>query len=117
MTQTPPRVTAQDLAELQNSAKAQLVRAIAALNQLTAKVDAGTVGPKSEANKTLGDIRDWLKIAHEMELRLEKYELERGGRECGHGTALDLAEARTTIGGRLDRLWTCRGFVPPQVLV
>lgn len=114
MTQTPPRVSAQDLTELQISAKAQLVRAIAALNQLTAKVDAGTVGPKSEANKTLGDIRDWLKIAHEMELRLEKYEQERGGRECGNGTALDLAEARTTIGGRLDRLRRqgCPGCFP-----
>ena len=59
MTHTTPRVLAQELSELQTSAKAQLVRAIVALNQLTAKVDAGTIGPKSEANKTLGDIRDW----------------------------------------------------------
>ena len=35
MTQTPPRVSAQELTELQMSAKAQLVRAIAALNQLS----------------------------------------------------------------------------------
>ena len=104
MTQTVPRVSAQDLTELQMSAKAQLVRAIAALNQLSLRIDAGTVGPKSEASKVFGDIRDWLKIAHEMELRLEKFEQERGGRECGTGSALDLAEARTTIGGRLDRL-------------
>lgn len=114
MAQSPPRVSAQELSELQLSAKAQLVRAIAALNKLTAKVDAGTVGPKSEANKVLGDIRDWLKIAHEMELRLEKYEQERGGRDCGSGRALDLAEARSTIGGRLDRLRRqgCPGCIP-----
>jgi len=55
------------------SAKAQLVGTIAALNQLSLRVDAGTLGPKSEAIKVFGDIRDWLKIAHEMELRLEKY--------------------------------------------
>lgn len=114
MTHTPPRVSAQELSELQTSAKAQLVRAIVALNQLTAKVDAGTVGPKSEVNKTLRDIRDWLKIAHEMELRLEKYEQERGGRDCAHGSTLDLAEARNTIGGRLDRLRRqgCPGCLP-----
>ena len=104
MTHTPPRVSVQDLSELEISAKAQLVRAIAALNRMTVKVDAGTVGPKSEATKVLGDIRDWLKIAHEMELRLEKYEQERGGRDCAHGSTLDLAEARNTIGGGLDRL-------------
>ena len=104
MTQKPQRVSAQELTELQMSAKAQLVGTIAALNQLSLRVDAGTLGPKSEAIKVFGNIRDWLKIAHEMELRLEKYEQERDGRERGTGSALDLAEARTTIGGRLVRL-------------
>lgn len=102
MTQNPTGVSVQDLFELQLSAKAQLVRAIAGLNQLALQVDAGNVGPKSEANKVLGDIRDWLKIAHEMELRLEKYDQDRGG--GGRTNALDLEEARSTIGCRLDRL-------------
>ncbi|MGH1577217.1 hypothetical protein [Planktotalea sp.] len=102
MTQIQTGVSVQELSELQQSAKSQLVRAIAALNQLREQIDAGKVGPKSEANKILGDIRDWLKIAHEVELRLEKYDQDRGGGQ--HGSALDLDEARFTIGSRLDRL-------------
>ncbi len=114
MTQRPPRVSVQDLTELQLSAKAQLVRAIAALNQLSEKVDAGTLGPKSEAVKVFADIRDWLKIAHEMELRLDKYEQERGNRGSGTGPTLNLEEARFTIGSRLDRLRRsgCPGCFP-----
>lgn len=102
MTQSPTDVSVQELSELQQSAKTQLVRAIAALNRLSMQVDAGKVGPKSEASKVLGDIRDWLKIAHEVELRLEKYDSDRGGGGCGR--ALDLESARTSIGRRLDRL-------------
>ncbi|MGB7316878.1 MAG: hypothetical protein WBC85_02835, partial [Planktotalea sp.] len=93
MTQIPTGVSVQELSELQISAKAQLVRAIAALNQLSTEVAAGKVGPKSEANRVLGDIRDWLKIAHEMEIRLEKYDQDRGS---GRGHALDLDDARST---------------------
>ena len=102
MTQSPTGVSVQELSELQLSAKAGLMRAIAALNQLSKQVDAGKVGPKSEATKVLGDIRDWLKIAHEVELRLEKYDQDRGG--SGQRDALDLESARSTIGCRLDRL-------------
>lgn len=112
MTHTPSRVSVQDLTELQNSAKAQLVRAIEALNRLSVQIDEGQVGPKSEANKVLGDIRDWLKIAHEVELRLEKFSQESGKRE--HTNTVDLVEARRTIGRRLDRLRRsgCPGCVP-----
>lgn len=106
MTQIQTGVSVQELSELQRSAKTQLVSAIAALNRLLVQIDAGKVGPKSEASKTLGDIRDWLKIAHEVELRLEKFDQDRGGGRDngGHGSALDLDEARFTIGSRLDRL-------------
>ena len=102
MTPTSPRVIAQSLDELETSAKAQVVSAIEALNRLMAEVDAGKVGPKSEVAKVIGDIRDWLKIAHEMELRLEKSDQGRTG--SGRGYALDLEEARSSIGCRLDRL-------------
>ena len=102
MKPTSPRATVQSLSELESSAKAQLVCAIEALNRLTVEVSAGKVGPKSEATKVLGDIRDWLKIAHEMELRLEKSKQDRIGN--GHGSALDLDEARANIGCKLDRL-------------
>ena len=102
MTQSPTGVSVPELSDLRQSAKAQLVRAIKALNHLSEQVDAGKVGPKSEANKVLGDIRDWLKIAHEVELRLEKYDHDRGGGGCGN--ELDLDEARSSIGRRLDRL-------------
>ena len=102
MTQSPTDVSVQELSELQQSAKTQLVRAIAALNRLSMQVDAGKVAPKSEASKVLGDIRDWLKIAHEMELRLEKSMQGRAG--SGRGDALDLEQARVNIGCKLDRL-------------
>lgn len=112
MTSTPPREDAQTLTELQTSVRSQLVRVIGALNQLAAEVDAGKVGPKSDASKVLGEIGSWLKIAHEMELRLEKLRQDTNG--GGSGYALDLAEARSSIRCRLDRLRRakCPGCVP-----
>jgi hypothetical protein len=112
MTSTIPQDVTREVSELHTSAKAQLVRAITALNRLEARVDAGEVGQKSEATKILGDIRDWLKIAHEMEMRLEKQNHDSGKDIRDH--ALDLGEARTTIGCRLDRLRRsgCPGCVP-----
>lgn len=116
MTSTPKSTSARDpnhdVTELHSSATSQLVRAIAALNRLEARVEAGEVGQKSEASKILGDIRDWLKIAHEMELRLEKQHRDTAGSSRGY--MLDLEQARSTIGCRLDRLrrTTCSGCLP-----
>lgn len=102
MTAKTPDMDLRAVTELHRSAKGQLVRAIEALSRLEARVETGEVGPKSEVTKVLGDIRDWLKIAHEMEVRLERQSQDYAG-SIGNG-ALDLEGARRTIGCRLDRL-------------
>ncbi|MEM9580188.1 MAG: hypothetical protein AAF891_05830 [Pseudomonadota bacterium] len=112
MTSTTPDEELRDIAQLHKSAKGQLVRAIEALSRLEARVEKGEVGPKSEATKMLGDIRDWLKIAHELEVRLEKQTQDRAGGAGAHD--LDLGKARIKIGCRLDRLRrsACPGRFP-----
>jgi len=101
-----PDVEFREVTELHKSAKGQLVRAIAALGRLEARVEQGEVGPKTEITKVLADIRDWLKIAHEMEVRLDRQSQDYAG--SGHAQPLDLNEARATIGCRLDRLRRAR---------
>lgn len=55
-----------------------------------------------EANKLLGDIRNWLRVAIETEARFEQRQKEKLG--IVNAYAIDLAEARSSIGCRLDRL-------------
>ncbi|MDC0737539.1 hypothetical protein N6L24_04565 [Cognatishimia sp. SS12] len=60
-----------------------------------------------ESVRVLSDIRSWAKLAIETEARFE----ERQQRQQGavNGYALDLEEARHTIGCRLARLRRCCG--------
>ena len=106
MTSKTPDVEFREVTELHKSAKGQLVRAIEALGRLEARVESGEVGPKTEVSKVLGDIRDWLKIAHEMEVRLDRQTQDYAG--STRKGELDLDDARSQIGCRLDRLRRAR---------
>ncbi len=97
-----PDMDLRAVAVLHGSVQTQLLRVIKALVHLEHRIELGEIGPKSEANKLLGDVRDWLKIAHEMEVRLEKQRQDTAG--SGSGNSLDLNGARSQIGCRLDRL-------------
>lgn len=102
MTSKTSDVKLHDLMELHRSAKEQLVHAIKALGSLEHRIEKGEIGPKSEITKVLADIRDWLKIAHEMEVRLDRNSQDYSDGE--ERDALNLDEARSEIGRRLSRL-------------
>ncbi|WP_322865502.1 hypothetical protein U5922_004405 [Aquicoccus sp. G2-2] len=89
------------------------LRAIASqLALLKAGLVEGDLSAMTDTARKTEDIRQWLRLAHEMEMRLEKYGND--GRERGAPPALDLDDARAQIGSRLDRLRRagCSGPVP-----
>ena len=112
MTIIAPQETDTDLETLEASALTQVRALILGLNQAAVRAAAGDIGSKTEITKLNADLRDWLKIAHEMELRLEKNTSSSRRRNTGY--ALDLTAARSSIGCRLDRLrrTRCSGCVP-----
>ena len=75
------------------------------LRGLEDEVMAGDAASVREAAKLLGDIRTWSRLAIETEARFEKRRQEQQGIVDGY--ALDLIEARRTIGCRLARLRKC----------
>ncbi|MDQ2089148.1 hypothetical protein [Marimonas arenosa] len=80
-----------------------LARDLAVLHR---DIRAGKLETLADAQRRSGEIRQWLGIALEMEMKLEK----RGqhGRRTGAGGSIDLDAARTQIGCRLDRLRRAR---------
>ena len=80
-----------------------LARDLAVLHR---EVRSGNIAALDDAQRRTQDIRQWLGIALEMEMRLETH--RQYGR--GHETAgaIDLDEARSQIGCRLDRLRRAR---------
>ncbi|MEE2945556.1 MAG: hypothetical protein VX444_10310 [Pseudomonadota bacterium] len=82
---------------------------LAHLNQslrgLEDEVMAGDAASVREASKLLADIRTWSRLAIEMEARFEERRKQQAGIVDGY--ALDLIEARRTIGCRLARLRRC----------
>ena len=89
----------------------QVRRTMTYLTELLAlmedEVMEGEPGAIKEAAKLLGEIRNWSKLAMETEARFEEREKRREGVVKGY--ALDLEEARATIGCRMARLRRCCG--------
>lgn len=89
----------------------QVRRTMTYLTELLAlmedEVMEGEPGAIKEAAKLLGEIRNWSKLAMETEARFEEREKRREG--AANGYALDLEEARATIGCRMARLRRCCG--------
>ena len=76
------------------------------LETLHEQILAGEIKPETQANKTMGSIRHWIRLAIETEMKIAEQKRHRAGLgRCGYG--IDLAEARHQIGCRLDRLRTC----------
>ena len=72
------------------------------LEILHEQILAGEIGSETQANKTMGSIKHWIRLAIETEIILQnKKRLKAGLGRCGYG--LDLAEARHQIRCRLDR--------------
>lgn len=89
----------------------QVRRTMTYLTELLAlmedEVMEGDPGAIKEAAKLLAEIRNWSKLAMETEARFEERAKRRDG--VAQGYALDLEEARATIGCRLARLRRCCG--------
>ncbi len=75
------------------------------LRGLEGEVMAGDAAAVREAAKLLADVRTWNRLAIDMEARFEDRRKQQEGIVDGY--ALDLVEARRTIGCRLDRLRKC----------
>lgn len=89
----------------------QVRRTMTYLTELLAlmedEVMEGDPGSIKEAAKLLAEIRNWSKLAMETEARFEERDQRR--HRVANGYALDLEEARATIGCRLARLRRCCG--------
>ncbi|MEL7253792.1 MAG: hypothetical protein AAFZ04_14925 [Pseudomonadota bacterium] len=95
------------LADTIASVQQQLTDMRAELDHLYNRIQAGELNEISNAAKTISDIRQWLKIAIDVEVQLEKREKEKQG--IIHDFAIDLSEARSEIGGKLDSIRDARG--------
>lgn len=104
--------TGSSLEEEFDAVRQTLAHLTQSLRGLEDEVMAGDPIAVREAGKLLADIRTWSRLAIETEARFE----ERRKRQEGivDGYALDLVEARRTIGCRLARLRRCcrEGQVP-----
>jgi hypothetical protein len=76
------------------------------------KIRIGEIDKKSEGTKVLGELKYWLRAARETELELEAIIRKEEG--IGDAYGLDLEQARSAIGCRLDSLRACcrEGEIP-----
>ena len=67
-----------------------------------------------DSSRMMTDIRNWIRLALEAELKLEQRKKKERG--IVHTYALDMDAARTSVGCRLDRLRRCcrAGRLPGQ---
>lgn len=72
------------------------------LDRIYNRMQSGELDELSLAGKTMVDIRQWLRIAIEAEVHLEKRRKEKEG--IAYDFAVNLEEARSTIGSKLDSL-------------
>ncbi len=95
-----------DLDQHLNSIQRQLALIKRDLEILHEQILAGEIGSETQANKTMGSIKHWIRLAMETEMKIaEQKRLKAGLGRCGYG--LDLAEAQHQIRCRLDRLHKC----------
>ena len=89
-----------------SSIERQLVLIKHDLETLHEQILAGKIGSETHANKTMGSIKHWIRLAIETEMKIAEQKRHQAGLgRCGYG--IDLAEARHQIGCRLDRLRNC----------
>ena len=101
-----PDAGSSDLDQHLSSIKRQLALIKGDLEILHEQLLAGEIGSETQANKTMGSIKHWIRLAIETEMKIaEQKRLKAGLGRCGYG--LDLAEARHQIRCRLDRLHKC----------
>lgn len=72
------------------------------LDHIYGRIQSGELDELALAGKTMVDIRQWLKIAIEAEVYLEKRRKEKEG--IVHDFAVNLDEARASIGSKLTGL-------------
>lgn len=102
-----PKTPTQDLSleEEFDAVRQTLAHLTRSLRGLEDEVMAGDAAAVREASKLLADIRTWSRLAIDTEARFEERRKEQQGIVDGY--ALDLVEARRTIGCRLARLRRC----------
>ena len=89
-----------------SSIERQLVLIKHDLENLHEQILAGKIGSGTHANKTMGSIKHWIRLAIETEMKIAEQKRHQAGLgRCGY--EIDLAEARHQIGCRLDRLRNC----------
>lgn len=97
-------------AERLNKAIATVERQLRTLAQemavLHRQIRAGDAHGLKQQSQFVGEIRQWLSLAYELEKRLEKSGTVRGGRDAPQ--SIDLDDVRHQIGCRLDRLRRAR---------
>lgn len=79
----------------------------ATLRDLRQQVRAGEVDTLKDVNKTLAELRAWVRMAKETEAQLAEYARKDAGIAGAYG--LDLDRARSEIGCRLARVRRCCG--------
>jgi len=75
------------------------------IENLAQRVHSGDVVTETEVRKLFQDLRGWLKLAYEAERTVAEHNRKRKGISGDYG--LDLAQAKSQIGCRLDRLRRC----------
>jgi len=79
----------------------------AELSALQAKLRDGDIKTVKDGQRTLQEIRQWLRMAIDLEIEFAKRQQKQVG--IVEGYALDFDEARRDIRCKLDRLRACRG--------
>ena len=84
----------------------QIRRLSLMLAALQDEIDAGQHESLNASSKLIPEIRQWLKIGMELEIKHDDEIRQKRG--IANSYALDFDEARSSIGCRLDRLRTAR---------
>ncbi|THD74638.1 hypothetical protein E7681_06600 [Thalassobius vesicularis] len=84
----------------------QLEELRADMATMQARLKDGDIAAVKDGQKTVTEIRHWLRIAMELEMEFAKRQQKHAG--LVHSYAIDFDEARDRIRCRLDRLRACR---------
>jgi len=84
----------------------QLADLRAEMEVIYERIKGGELEQIRNASRITGEIRQWLKIALEAEVQLEKHKSKEEG--VGREFAIDFDAARSAIRGQLDRLARAR---------
>ncbi|WP_319823457.1 hypothetical protein [Thalassovita sp.] len=90
-----------------NEIRDQLEALRAEMTAIQARLKDGEIEAVKDGQKTVTEIRHWLRIALELEMEFAKRQQKQAGIVGSY--AIDFDEARDRIRCRLDRLRRCRG--------